>query len=71
MVIDLTVIRHDNLMKTLPCVCGGTQVEDRNCIAGYVQFKCCRCKRVEPYDTKSRRAILRMWLEDKVRTQEE
>lgn len=41
----------------LPCPhCGGIQVEDRNCIAGYTQFRCTHCGYVEPFKDKLARA---------------
>lgn len=36
----------------------GIQVEERNCIAGYIQYKCTHCGYVESYKDKSGRATL-------------
>lgn len=45
-------------MDELPCPhCGGIQVEDRNCIAGYTQYRCTHCGYVEPFKDKMARVI--------------
>jgi hypothetical protein len=47
---------HDKLMEELKCSCGGFQMEDRNCWAGYIQYKCTHCGKIESYRDKSDRA---------------
>ncbi len=38
----------------------GWQVEDRNCLVGYTQYRCTNCGYVEPYKDKLARAISKM-----------
>ncbi len=52
--------KHDKLLEELRCHCGGIQIEDRNCWAGYIQYKCTNCGQVESYADKSDRAWIAM-----------
>lgn len=51
--------RVKTISKNLKCPhCKqGTQIEDRNCIQGYIQYKCFNCGYVESYGDHFYRAI--------------
>ena len=59
--------RCEQGLKTLKCPhCKhGIQIEERNCLARYIQYKCIHCGYVEPHKDKLYRVILGIVSENK------
>jgi transposase-like protein len=54
---ELAEIRKIEAELKCPHCKHGIQIEDRNCGAGYIQYKCCSCGYVEQYSDRLGRAI--------------